>query len=91
MEAGYNLTDFNGPSTVGVTRVPMTYDPNVRVSPAIAFLDGFLNRTNLEISLNSFVTRIVICNETKNATGVQFVKNQTAYIANANYEVILAG
>lgn len=91
MEAGYNLTDFNGPSTVGVTRVPLTYNPNVRQSPARTFLDSFLNRTNLEVSVNSFVTRIIISNKTMNATGVEFVKNNTAYVANANFEVIVSG
>ncbi|XP_066147555.1 L-sorbose 1-dehydrogenase-like [Euwallacea fornicatus] len=90
-ELNYTNEDFNGPSaTNGVSQLPIAYKPNERVSAATAFLKPFLNRTNLEISLNSFVTKVVISSTSLNATGVEFVKNGIKYVANARYEVIVS-
>lgn len=47
-----------------------------------------INNSNLNITLQSLVTKVIIENET--AVAVQFVKNGQYYIANASKEVILS-
>ncbi|XP_030761999.1 LOW QUALITY PROTEIN: glucose dehydrogenase [FAD, quinone]-like [Sitophilus oryzae] len=85
----YNY-DYNGKCEHGLSIAELFLKGNERVSTASAFLDNFRSRENLRISLNSFVTKIVIDNVTKSARGVEFVKNGQKYFAKADKEVIVS-
>lgn len=64
-------------------------DYNIHANIAHSFLHPIWNRTNLNITLESLATRIIIVNGT--ASGVEFWKNGTKYVASANKEVIVSG
>ena len=55
-----------------------------------AFLRPIRYRSNLHISINSYVTKILIDEYTKTATGVRFEKNGRVYEVSATKEVILS-
>ena len=61
-----------------------------RCSTAKAFLRPVRNRTNLHISLNSHVHKIIINSETKQTTGVLFKKSDKIYQIGVTKEVILS-
>ncbi|KAL1509338.1 hypothetical protein ABEB36_004094 [Hypothenemus hampei] len=89
-EKGYSHADSNGPAITGYSRVPLTYISNERVSASTAFLKPVWNRSNLKISLNSFVTRVLFSDKSRTATGVEFIKNGIKHVAKARKEVILS-
>lgn len=60
-----------------------------RCSAAKAFLKPVLNRPNLRISTESRVTKILIDAATKQAYGVEFLKNKMKHTVIATKEVIL--
>lgn len=91
-ELGYDTVDPNTDRQIGVTSCPSVIKGNERQSTATAFLSPEVRkRPNLNISTLSYVTKIVIDNVTKTAVGVEFIKNQTKYVANAGKEVIISG
>ncbi|CAH1133343.1 unnamed protein product [Ceutorhynchus assimilis] len=91
-ELGINRGDINGKNQSRLDRIQFTLNGNTRASTAHAFLDGFQDeRTNLLLSLNSFVTRILIEKSTKTAYGVEFIRNGELYTVNATREVIVSG
>lgn len=55
-----------------------------------AYIEPILNRTNLNVSTNSYVTKILIEPNKKSAEGVQFSKDGKLYQALARKEVILS-
>lgn len=61
-----------------------------RCSTAKAFLRPIRNRPNLHISMNSRVLKVLINPKTKQAYGVQFIKNDMIYDITARKEVILS-
>lgn len=61
-----------------------------RCSTAKAFLRPVRDRTNLKISMNSLVHKIVIVPDTKQATAVRFEKNGQVYEVRAKKEIILS-
>lgn len=61
-----------------------------RLSTSKAFLRPVRNRENLHISMNSRVLKLLINPLTKQAYGVQFIKNDMIYEINARKEVILS-
>ena len=68
-----------------------TVRDGTRCSTNKAFLRPVRHRSNLHISTNSYVLKILIDSSTKVAYGVQFEKNGKIYNVNANKEVILSG
>lgn len=62
------------------------------MSSARAFLRPARNRANLNVMINSTATRILISvdDESKKATGVEFVYNDVTYTVKVNKEVILS-
>ncbi|XP_060524828.1 glucose dehydrogenase [FAD, quinone]-like [Cylas formicarius] len=80
------INDYNGEHVNGVSKTQFTLKKNKRCSTSRAFLDPIQHRKNLNVSLNSFVTKISIINKT--AHGVEFVKNGRLYTAKARKEVI---
>ncbi|XP_063628496.1 glucose dehydrogenase [FAD, quinone]-like [Cydia splendana] len=89
-ELGYENRDINGEKQAGFMIAQGTVRNGSRCSTAKAFLRPVKNRPNLHISLNSFVTKVLIDPRTKTAFGVEFVKNNKIYRVRARKEVILS-
>lgn len=72
-QSGFGVSkDLNGKNLTGLTVVQFTQKHGVRMSSSKAYLWPHINSTNLEISLNSLVTKIIIKNNT--AVGVKYIK-----------------
>ena len=72
--AGYSLNDdYNGETQDGFGRMQMTIRRGHRESAATAYLHPVLGRSNLTVSVQSHVTRILF--ENNRATGVEYVKD----------------
>ena len=80
--------DVNGASQEGVGFYQLTQRAARRSSTASAYLKPALARPNLQLRLNSVVTRIVV--EGGRAIGVEIVEKGRAAILRADREVILA-
>ncbi|XP_060518439.1 glucose dehydrogenase [FAD, quinone]-like [Cylas formicarius] len=89
-ELGVQEIDYNGKRQIGVGTTQYTLNYNQRASTARAFLDPVLHRTNLAVSLRSFVTKLHINKFSKRAYGVEFVKSGKRFISKASKEVILS-
>lgn len=88
LEVGLPEIDYNGESQLGfgIAQTYLAY--NRRASVNYSFIEPIRNRSNLIITLNSLVTKVVIENNT--AVAVQFIKDGQYYLANASNEVILS-
>lgn len=82
--------DYNGRDQIGVSRTQATMRDGLRCSANKAFLRPAKRRRNLKISLNSYVTKIVINPITKRARKVQFIRNGRKYCISARKEIILS-
>lgn len=82
--------DFNGESQFGFARSQGTIKDGLRCSTAKAYLRPASHRQNLHVSLKSFVEKILINPDTKEAYGVQFSKDGRRYVVFASKEVILS-
>ena len=81
--------DFNGKSQKGVGKYQFMNSKGQRSSAANAFIDPEINNQNLNLKLNSKVTKIIIVNS--KAVGVEYVDVKGAQKKIfANNEVILA-
>lgn len=89
-EAGYPLVDYNGKTQNGVSYIHANLRNGKRCSATTAFIDPVIGRRNLKILTRSRVTRVVIDPDTKEATGVEYVRNGKKYIATASKETILS-
>lgn len=90
LDMGYENNDPNGESLLGFSRVQATMRNGRRCSAAKAYLQPIAGRKNLHISMKSRVTKILINPLTKNAYGVEFLKNKKRYTVVARREVILS-
>ncbi|CAH2259723.1 glucose dehydrogenase [FAD, quinone] [Pararge aegeria] len=91
LELGYLNRDINGENQTGFMVAQGTVRRGSRCSTAKAFLRPAKDRTNLHISINSFVTKVMIDPRTKIAFGVEYIKNKMVYRIRARKEVILSG
>lgn len=90
-EIGYQETDQNGVNQTGFAYVVNTIRKGARCSTAKGFLkSGQTKRSNLHVSLNSFVTKINIDPKTMEATGIEVEKNGKTITVRARKEVILS-
>lgn len=89
-DLGYEENDPNDEQMLGFSQIQATTRNGRRWSAAKAYLRPIKKRSNLFISMKSWVTRILIDPHTKVAYGVEFVKNRQRYYVNATKEVILA-
>lgn len=87
---GYKENDPNDEEMLGFSQVQATTRNGKRLSAAKAYLRPIKKRSNLFISMHSWVTRILIDPITKVAYGVEFIKNRQRYYVNATKEVILS-
>ena len=88
--ARYSLNDdYNGETQDGFGRMQMTIRRGHRESAATAYLHPVLGRSNLTVSVQSHVTRILF--ENNRATGVEYVKDGQLLTARADRETVLCG
>lgn len=90
-ELGYEYNDPNGEKLLGFSLAQATMRNGRRLSAAKAYLRSVASkRKNLHISMGSWVTKVVIDPFTKQALGVEFIKNKKRYFIKAKKEVILS-
>ncbi|XP_060575318.1 glucose dehydrogenase [FAD, quinone]-like [Ruditapes philippinarum] len=87
-ELGYNITDNNAETQEGFSKAQLNVRKGVRDSSAVAFLGSFEKRQNLDIVINTFVTKVDIKN--KKATGVYYIRNGKKEFVKAKLEVLLS-
>lgn len=86
---GYKYTDFNGPNPLGVTNMQRTMRKGRRCSTAKAFLEPAVDRSNLHILTEAFVTKILFDRQ-KRATSVVYRKSGKDFTVKARKEIILS-
>ncbi|KAL1502442.1 hypothetical protein ABEB36_007583 [Hypothenemus hampei] len=89
-ELGYKTIDYNGRNQMGVSVSQAVHKNGQRWDTGRAYIEPILQRKNLCVSDNSYVTKIIINDLTKTAEGIRFSKNGSLYQAIANKEVILS-
>ncbi|CAG9764253.1 unnamed protein product [Ceutorhynchus assimilis] len=87
-EIGMPTLDYNGESSVGISRMQLYLDRSFRTDTAYAYLKSILDRVNLHIIYHALVTKIRFDGNT--ARGVEFMKDGILYFASAKKEVILS-
>ncbi|XP_052094091.1 glucose dehydrogenase [FAD, quinone]-like isoform X2 [Mytilus californianus] len=87
-ELGLKTVDVNGEDMLGYAYMQSNIKDGERYSTARAYLRPVLKRTNLHISVHSYVTKILI--EQKKAIGVEFIKNNRKTQVFAGKEVIVS-
>lgn len=87
---GYKEIDPNSDEILGFGRVQATMRNGKRCSAAKAFLYPILNRSNLHISMKSWVTQILIDSETKRTYGVELIRNKKKHRIHIRKEIIVA-
>ncbi|KAK4887893.1 hypothetical protein RN001_004164 [Aquatica leii] len=90
VELGYKIVDYNGKSQIGASKTQFNYIKGKRGSTAKVYLNPVLSRDNLDVLVNSYVTKVLIDKHSKKALGVIFSCNGTLYSVRANKEVILS-
>src|SRR5262249_6451735 len=81
--------DFNGPQQEGVGYFQVTQKAGQRHSAADAYLKPVLNRPNLTVHTQAYVTRVLV--ERARALGVAYMRNGQAHEVRVNRDVILSG
>ncbi|KAJ8949205.1 hypothetical protein NQ318_021698 [Aromia moschata] len=89
-ELGYRITDVNGLHHAGFAIAQTTNRNGSRLSTAKAFLRPFKRRKNLHIQMGTIVSRVLINSVTKQAYGVETIKDGKKQIIYASKEVILS-
>lgn len=89
-EFGYSVNDPNGESLLGFSQTQANTRNGRRWSAAKAFLRPIHHRSNLFISMNTRVTKILIDPKTKVAYGVEFLKRRKTFRVFVRKEVILS-
>ena len=93
-EAGYEQNpDYNGESVLGASYIQRTQLNGERMSTSRAYLRPALNRPNLDVVVNAFVTKVII--REGRATGVEMIRDlgnpdDTTFTVDARSEVILS-
>lgn len=90
-EIGFKSRDLNGEKHIGFSIAQTTNRNGSRLSTARAFLRPFKHRRNLQILLNTTVSRILINPSTKEAYGIEYLKNGGKEVIYATKEVIVSG
>lgn len=90
-ELGHKEVDYNGAEQVGVSYVQATTRRGFRDSAARAFIDSPLKqRPNLHVLTSSRVTKVLIDPVSKEAYGVEYLRNKRVHKVRACKEVILS-
>uniref|UniRef100_A0A182IRC6 Glucose-methanol-choline oxidoreductase N-terminal domain-containing protein n=1 Tax=Anopheles atroparvus TaxID=41427 RepID=A0A182IRC6_ANOAO len=90
-DAGYAQVDYNGRSQYGVSQVQGTTVLGQRTSAYNAYLEPvLLQRKNLALRTNSFVTKVLIDPASRRAFGVEYLRHNVTRRVYARKEVILS-
>ncbi|CAH1115147.1 unnamed protein product [Psylliodes chrysocephalus] len=89
-QLGYDITDYNSETQIGGSIIQLFTNNGTREDMGTIFITPFLDRPNLKVLTQSYVTKIEIDKETKTAKSVLFTNNGKTYRARANIEVILS-
>nr|CAI5856047.1 unnamed protein product [Callosobruchus analis] len=89
-EAGYPYVDYNGKHEIGTSYAQTTMRNGLRSNAEISFLRPVRHRKNLTIRREAHVTKILIEPATKQAYGVEYVKNKKVYRVFCRKEVIVS-
>ncbi|XP_045479812.1 glucose dehydrogenase [FAD, quinone]-like [Harmonia axyridis] len=82
------IEDYNAQRISGISYTQHNIERGIRVSGANNYVRPAWNRINFNVTLNAFVTKILINPITKKTHGVEFVSENRKYIARAKKEVI---
>ncbi|XP_055604864.1 glucose dehydrogenase [FAD, quinone]-like [Uranotaenia lowii] len=88
--SGYSEVTPQNKTQLGFYKLRSTTVKGQRNSAARIFLHPARNRPNLHISIRSHVTKVLIDSETKQAFGVEFVKNGESFKVQTKKEIILS-
>ncbi|CAG9568492.1 unnamed protein product [Danaus chrysippus] len=90
-ESGLPLIDLTAENNIGTNIAYSTSKDGRRMSANVAYIKPIRDiRSNIDIILNAFVTKLIIHPKTKRALGVTYVKNGTSYNVFAKNEVIVS-
>uniref|UniRef100_A0A0B6ZWA2 Glucose-methanol-choline oxidoreductase N-terminal domain-containing protein n=1 Tax=Arion vulgaris TaxID=1028688 RepID=A0A0B6ZWA2_9EUPU len=88
-ELGYPYNeDYNGKTQNGVTKMQENIENGKRSNTAKSFLRKILDRSNLNIALNSRVQKVIINH--KRAEAVELIKDGRKYVVKAKKEIVLS-
>ena len=90
-ELHYKVKDLNGKGGEGFMKVQLTTRGGERCSTSKAYLKSIRNRSNLDISMNSRITKILIDGGTKKAYGVRFIRDNVEHVVYAENEIVVSG
>jgi choline dehydrogenase len=89
-QAGFPRNDdFNGPTQEGAGYFQLTARRGRRWSTAVGYLRPARRRRNLAVVSNALASRILFSG--RRAVGIEYRRGDTAHVAHANAEVIVAG
>ncbi|KAL1110237.1 hypothetical protein AAG570_008314 [Ranatra chinensis] len=90
-QLGYRVGDLNGRNQTGFAIAQMMVEGGVRASTSRAYLRPAYRRPNLDVRINSRVTKIIIDEASKRALGIKYYTAEGKLVtARAAKEVILA-
>ncbi|CAH1163419.1 unnamed protein product [Phaedon cochleariae] len=89
-ELGINITDYNGLNEEGATILQINTKHGKRLDEASAFIAPVMGRSNLVISVESYVNKIEFDKHTKEAIAVIFTKHNRTYRVKAKKEIIMS-
>ncbi|XP_072045318.1 alcohol dehydrogenase [acceptor]-like [Amphiura filiformis] len=89
VELGYSEIDINDGNCIGFGVCPATISDGARNSTARAFLHPVMDRNNLTVTTNAFVTKILI--EDNKAVGVEYMRGDKTESVRVSKEVALCG
>lgn len=86
-QCGLEDIDINGYSQMGIQKIPYTIKNNARQTGGSAYIQSALNRKNLKVVLDAFVTELIM--DGNAVHGAKYIKNKKYYVASATKEVLL--
>lgn len=89
-ELNYSVADYNGKDQRGFSRPQILTKRGKRRSTSKAYLESIKDRKNLYVKTLSNVTRILINSETKEAEGVEYIRNGRRLLARNKKDIILS-
>ncbi|XP_034238855.1 glucose dehydrogenase [FAD, quinone]-like [Thrips palmi] len=82
--------DYNGPTQAGYSYLQVTMRNGTRWSSNRAYLGPIRDRRTLHVTKQSVATRILIDPVTREATGIEFVRDRRRRVVRARREVIIS-
>lgn len=86
----YTYLNYNGGNQIGVSYLQSSTQNGWRQTAAKAFLSPVKHRPNLDISLRSWATKLLLNKSGDQVKAVQFYRNKREHVIKVRKEVILA-